>query len=115
MATAIENGRLYRQLHLKADELGRMREFNDNILESLNDGFVAPQSTETKNALAKLQERVPLGATNLQPALKIALDSYEPQESTPAAAAEPRAGGKHASALEILLDGVEARVGRKAE
>ena len=47
--------------------------------------------------------------------MKIALDSYEPQETTPAAAAEPRAGGKHASALEILLDGVEARVGRKAE
>jgi two-component system NtrC family sensor kinase len=40
VATAIENGRLYRQLHLKADELGRMREFNDNILESLDDGLV---------------------------------------------------------------------------
>ena len=40
MATAIENGRLYRQLHLKAEELGRMREFNDNILESLDDGLV---------------------------------------------------------------------------
>ncbi|MGH9141834.1 MAG: PDZ domain-containing protein, partial [Vicinamibacterales bacterium] len=33
VATAIENGRLYRQLHLKAEELGRMREFNENILE----------------------------------------------------------------------------------
>jgi two-component system NtrC family sensor kinase len=40
VATAIENGRLYRQLHLKADELGRMREFNENILESLDDGLV---------------------------------------------------------------------------
>jgi hypothetical protein len=40
VATAIENGRLYRQLHLKAEELGRMREFNDNILESLDDGLV---------------------------------------------------------------------------
>ena len=39
VATAIENGRLYRQLHLKAEELGRMREFNDNILESLDDGL----------------------------------------------------------------------------
>src|SRR5262249_26674361 len=38
VATAIENGRLYRQLHLKAEELGRMREFNENILESLDDG-----------------------------------------------------------------------------
>ena len=41
VATAIENGRLYRQLHLKAEELGRMREFNENILESLDDGLVA--------------------------------------------------------------------------
>jgi PAS domain S-box-containing protein len=40
VATAIENGRLFRQLHLKADELGRMREFNENILESLDDGLV---------------------------------------------------------------------------
>ena len=40
VATAIENGRLFRQLHLKAEELGRMREFNENILESLDDGLV---------------------------------------------------------------------------
>jgi signal transduction histidine kinase len=40
VATAIENGRLYRQLHLKAEELGRMREFNENILESLDDGLL---------------------------------------------------------------------------
>src|SRR5207248_2778900 len=40
VATAIENGRLYRQLHLKAEELGRMREFNENILESLDDGLI---------------------------------------------------------------------------
>ena len=40
VATAVENGRLFRQLHLKAEELGRMREFNDNILESLDDGLV---------------------------------------------------------------------------
>ena len=39
VATAIENGRLYRQLQLKAEELGRMREFNDNILESLEGGL----------------------------------------------------------------------------
>jgi PAS domain S-box-containing protein len=38
-ATALENGRLYRQLHMKADELERMREFSENILESLNDGL----------------------------------------------------------------------------
>jgi two-component system, NtrC family, sensor kinase len=38
-ATALENGRLYRQLIVKADELDRMREFSENILESLNDGL----------------------------------------------------------------------------
>ncbi|CAN5767734.1 hypothetical protein BH24ACI4_BH24ACI4_14090 [soil metagenome] len=38
-ATALENGRLYRQLRMKADELSRMREFSENILESLNDGL----------------------------------------------------------------------------
>jgi PAS domain S-box-containing protein len=38
-ATALENGRLYRQLTVKAGELERMREFSENILESLNDGL----------------------------------------------------------------------------
>lgn len=39
-ATALENARLYRQLRLKADEVDRMRQFSDSILESLNDGLV---------------------------------------------------------------------------
>lgn len=39
VATALENGRLYRQLQVKAEEIGRMREFNENILESLDDGL----------------------------------------------------------------------------
>lgn len=38
-ATALENGRLYRQLRTKAEELERMRRFSENILESLNDGM----------------------------------------------------------------------------
>jgi PAS domain S-box-containing protein len=38
-ATALENGRLYRQLRVKAEEVDRMREFSENILESLNDGI----------------------------------------------------------------------------
>jgi two-component system NtrC family sensor kinase len=46
VATAIENGRLYRQLRLKAEEVGRMREFNENILESLDDGLVVFDSDE---------------------------------------------------------------------
>ena len=47
VATAIENGRLYRQLHIKAEELGRMREFNDSILESLDDGLVVFDADES--------------------------------------------------------------------
>jgi two-component system, NtrC family, sensor kinase len=43
-ATALENGRLYRQLRTKADELERMRQFSENILESLNDGLVVLDS-----------------------------------------------------------------------
>jgi PAS domain S-box-containing protein len=40
IATALENARLYRQLHVKAAELERMRAFNENILESLADGLL---------------------------------------------------------------------------
>jgi PAS domain S-box-containing protein len=39
-ATAIENGRLYRQLQVKATELNHLSAFNENILESLDDGLV---------------------------------------------------------------------------
>jgi PAS domain S-box-containing protein len=40
IATALENARLYRQLHVKALELDRLRAFNENILESLDDGLL---------------------------------------------------------------------------
>ncbi len=40
VATALENGRLYGQLQLKAKELDRMRQFSENIIESLSDGLV---------------------------------------------------------------------------
>ncbi len=40
MATALENARLYRQLHTKAQELDRLRAFNENILESLESGLL---------------------------------------------------------------------------
>jgi two-component system NtrC family sensor kinase len=42
VATALENGRLYQQLRVKADELHRLREFSENIIASLTEGlFVA--------------------------------------------------------------------------
>ena len=40
IATALENARLYRQLHVKALEFDRLRAFNENILESLDDGLL---------------------------------------------------------------------------
>ena len=40
IATAVENARLYRQLHVKAQELDRLRAFNENIVESLDDGLL---------------------------------------------------------------------------
>ena len=39
VATALENGRLYGQLRTKAAELDRLREFSENVIESLNDGL----------------------------------------------------------------------------
>jgi hypothetical protein len=40
VATAIENGRLYQALRDKAEELDRMREFNENVVQSLQDGLL---------------------------------------------------------------------------
>ena len=40
IATALENARLYRQLQDKALELDRLRTFNENVLESLDDGLL---------------------------------------------------------------------------
>ena len=53
VATAIENGRLYRQLHLKAIEIGRIREFSDNILESLDDGLLLGVWNQRAEAFAQ--------------------------------------------------------------
>ena len=40
VATACENGRLYHQLQRKAAELDREKRFNENIVESLDDGLL---------------------------------------------------------------------------
>lgn len=40
VATSLENGRLYSELRVKADELNRLREFSENIIASLNDGLI---------------------------------------------------------------------------
>jgi hypothetical protein len=45
-ATALENGRLYKHLHVKAQELDRLREFNESIVESLDEGLVVLDRAE---------------------------------------------------------------------
>ena len=47
VATALENGRLYGQLHAKAAELDRLREFSENVIESLNDGLAVVDLDDT--------------------------------------------------------------------
>ncbi len=49
----------------------------DTQVKLLSADFSAPQSSETKAALAALQQRVPLGATDLQSALEAALRSFQ--------------------------------------
>jgi len=58
IATALENARLYRQLHIKAGELDRMRAFNENILESLADGLLVLDLNDTIVRWNRALERV---------------------------------------------------------
>jgi hypothetical protein len=53
----------------------------DTQIKSLSDGFSGPRSTETIAALEALRQRVPLGATELQPALETALKSFDGDRS----------------------------------
>ncbi len=39
-ATALENARLYGQLRVKAEEIERLRQFSDSVVESLSDGLL---------------------------------------------------------------------------
>ncbi|MBS0265219.1 MAG: VWA domain-containing protein, partial [Planctomycetes bacterium] len=49
----------------------------DTQVKPLSAGFSGPQSSDTQAAVAALNQRVPLGATNLQPALETALKSFK--------------------------------------
>ena len=70
IATALENARLYRQLHLKALELDRLRAFNENILESLDDGLLVVDLNDRvvrwNSALEKLYGVTRVEATGVQ-------------------------------------------------
>jgi hypothetical protein len=59
------------------DKSDRVRLFAFDVkVTALADDFFPPQSGETKEAVAKLKQIVPLGATALQPALETALKSF---------------------------------------
>jgi hypothetical protein len=45
VATALENGRLYRQLRGQAEEVDRMREFSESIVESLEAGLLVADAS----------------------------------------------------------------------
>jgi len=46
VATTLENGRLYQQLKQQASEVERMRQFNENILESLDNGLAVVDAND---------------------------------------------------------------------
>ncbi|MCX6545340.1 MAG: ATP-binding protein [Acidobacteria bacterium] len=46
VATSLENGRLYQQLKQQASEVERMRQFNENILESLDNGLAVVDAND---------------------------------------------------------------------
>ncbi len=46
VATTLENGRLYQQLKQQATEVERMRQFNENILESLDNGLAVVDAND---------------------------------------------------------------------
>jgi len=45
--------------------------------KALTEGFVSSRSEALETAFGQLKRRIPLGATNLEPALTLALDSFE--------------------------------------
>ena len=60
----------------------------DTQVKPLSEGFFSPQSDEIRAAVTKLQQRVPLGATSLQPAKSassspISKPSPTPRSATP--------------------------------
>ncbi len=46
VGTALENGRLYQQVRVQAERVERMRQFNENILESLDEGLAVVDSDD---------------------------------------------------------------------
>ena len=126
-ATALENGRLYRQLAVKADELERMREFSENILESLNDGLaVVDRDDRVVRWNRRLEELYgvaprgggrPAGSTELFDAGFLEVLRRDPRESPEGRGVLPRAAddaARHrAAAAGQRRDHAAPRLGRR--
>lgn len=55
---AIENSRLYQSLHRKAEEYERLKEFSENIVESINVGILAADLEDRVGSWNPLMERL---------------------------------------------------------
>src|SRR5207302_9786867 len=70
MGIAIQNGRLYASLQQKAAEYERLKDFNENIVESINVGVMAldmEDRIESWNAQMEVMYAVPRWQTLTQP------------------------------------------------
>jgi two-component system NtrC family sensor kinase len=70
LGIAIQNGRLYASLQLKAAEYERLKDFNENIVESINVGVMAldmEDRIESWNAQMEVMYAVPRWQTLTQP------------------------------------------------
>ena len=58
VAIAIENSRLYSSLQRKASEYERLKEFSENIVESINVGILAADEEHTNPETARYLNRL---------------------------------------------------------
>ena len=52
----MENARLYGQLRVKADEIERLRQFSDSVVESLSDGLVVDRPGRPRSAWNRVRK-----------------------------------------------------------
>jgi PAS domain S-box-containing protein len=107
VATALENGRLYRQLRLKADELDRLREFSENIVESLNDGLVVVDPSDRIVRWNQALETI--YGVGSRDAIGRRLDAVFDPEFLDALAAAGRENPEHPSVARVSLASRHAR------
>ena len=114
VATALENGRLYQQLRVKADELNRLREFSENIIASLNDGLVVvgldDRVVRWNPALEGLYGIAPGGAVGqpidalFEPSFVAGLRAARTEASGPGAVFRMPLSSRHAEPRSLLVN-----------